>query len=110
MSATINTPICVVGGANTGIPACAMAPDKFVGAILIPRSKTFTDVEAADIIAELQELCLAAASPLPTRRATMGTLHCGRARSASTSRLANSLRSVMPAKTFTSTTRTSGAA
>lgn len=62
MSATINTPVCVVGGANTGVPACAMAPDKFVGAILIPRSKTFTDVEAVAIIRHLQAMCLAVAS------------------------------------------------
>jgi len=55
---TINTPTCFVGGANTGIPACLLAPDKIVGAILIDRSKSFTDEEAADIIAELQELAL----------------------------------------------------
>ncbi|PKN16512.1 MAG: hypothetical protein CVU66_00750 [Deltaproteobacteria bacterium HGW-Deltaproteobacteria-23] len=39
-----------------------MAPDKFIGAILIPKNKTFTDVEAAGIIALLQGLCLAGES------------------------------------------------
>jgi len=54
----INTPTCVVGGANTGIPACAMAPDKFIGAILIDRNKTFTEAELQDFITTLQSLTL----------------------------------------------------
>src|SRR6202012_1325058 len=48
--------------------------------------------------------CLAAAKLLPINRATTGTLICGTASSAASSSCANSPRSVMPAKTLTSTT------
>ena len=33
----LNNPGCVLVGANTGIPDCAFIPDKFVGAILVPK-------------------------------------------------------------------------
>lgn len=58
--AELNNPGCVlVIGANTGIPGCDFAPDKFVGAILIDKSIIIEDADIPDIISKLQELTLA---------------------------------------------------
>lgn len=58
--AELNNPGCVlVIGANTGIPGCDFAPDKFVGAILIDKSTIIEDADIPDIISKLQELTLA---------------------------------------------------
>jgi hypothetical protein len=57
--AELNNPGCVlVLGANTGIPGCDFAPDKFVGAILIDKSTIIADADIPSIIAKLQELTL----------------------------------------------------
>ena len=53
-------------------------------------------------------IACASAKRLPTMRATTGTFSAGVRSSAMQSRLANSARSVMPAKMLTSTTRTLG--
>ncbi|MEA5110374.1 hypothetical protein SDC9_36971 [bioreactor metagenome] len=58
--AELNNPGCVlVLGANTGVPGCDFAPDKFVGAILIDKSTIIEDADIPDIITKLQELTLA---------------------------------------------------
>lgn len=58
--AELNNPGCIlVIGANTGIPGCDFAPDKFVGAILIDKSTIIEDADIPDIISKLQELTLA---------------------------------------------------
>jgi hypothetical protein len=59
----LNNPGCVlIVGANTGIPGCAFAPDKFVGAILVPKNLVIADADIPTIITKLQELTLAAKS------------------------------------------------
>lgn len=58
--AELNNPGCVlVLGANTGIPGCDFAPDKFVGAILLDKSTIIADADIPSIITKLQELTLA---------------------------------------------------
>lgn len=61
--AILNNPGCVEVAANTGLPSCPAAPDKFVGAILIDKSTVFTDAEIATpaaLITKLQTLTLTA--------------------------------------------------
>jgi len=58
--AELNNPGCIlVLGANTGIPGCDFAPDKFVGAILLDKSTIIADADIPSIITKLQELTLA---------------------------------------------------
>lgn len=57
----LNNPGCVVNAANTGLPDCPFAPDKFVGAILIDKSYVFASADvltATAFITKLQELAL----------------------------------------------------
>lgn len=59
--AELNNPGCVlVVGANTGIPGCAFIPDKFVGAILVPKNLVIEDTDIPTIVSKLQELAMAA--------------------------------------------------
>ncbi len=63
MSNILNNPGCVVVAANTGLPDCPFAPDKFVGAILIDKNQVFSDSDVASataFITKLQELALVA--------------------------------------------------
>jgi hypothetical protein len=56
----LNVPVCVIGsGANTAIPGCVFAPDKFIGAILVDPSFVVEAADIPDIIAKLQEATLA---------------------------------------------------
>ncbi|KAF0193985.1 MAG: hypothetical protein FD166_3611 [Bacteroidetes bacterium] len=56
----LNNPGCVlIVGANTGVPGCTFAPEKFVGAILVPRNFIIADADIPSIISKLQELTLA---------------------------------------------------
>lgn len=59
----LNTPTCVVGTGNTGIPACFLNPKEIIGAILVHKSKVFdadTDlVSAAAFKAALQAAVMA---------------------------------------------------
>jgi hypothetical protein len=57
----LNVPVCVlVNGSNTGVPGCTFAPDKIVGAILVDKSYKIADADIPNIVAKLQEACLAA--------------------------------------------------
>lgn len=57
----LNNPGCVLVGANTGVPDCAFIPDKFVGAILVPKNLIILDADIPTIITKLQALVLEAA-------------------------------------------------
>lgn len=56
----LNNPGCIlIVGANTGIPGCSFAPDKFVGAILVDKTFKIADADIPAIVTKLQELTLA---------------------------------------------------
>jgi len=57
MTVILNDPGCTAIGGNTGTPGCAFNPSQIVGMILIPKEKTFTNVQLGSaFIATLQAL------------------------------------------------------